>query len=93
MRYFAYAYSETEIPKRNGTTHKTVRIYRISENVPKLVADYTDTFVGEEQLVLETMERNRLLPKRAFVRSKFGSFEYSMRELYQHGIACIKRIS
>lgn len=91
MKHFIYTYSEAT---RRGTTEKLVRIYRIIRGVPKLVAQATDTFVSEYQLVMQTMEANKLLPKKAFERTKWNGYRYwHASELADSGIATIWRVS
>lgn len=94
MKHFIYTYSEKK-PNRDGHVQKSVRIYKVSRNIVTLVAEATDQYVSEFQLVLETMERSKLLPKRAFKRSEvFGGMiictPWAMREA---GIADIRRIT
>lgn len=94
MKHFIYTYSEKK-PNRDGHVQKSVRIYKVSRNIVTLVAEATDQFVSEFQLVLETMERSKLLPKKAFKRSDvFGGMiictPWAMREA---GIADIRRIT
>lgn len=94
MKHFIYTYQETK-PNRDGHIQKSVRIYKVVRNVATLVATASDQFVSEFQLVLETMEREKLLPKKAFKRSEvYGGMiictPWAMREA---GIADIRRIS
>lgn len=95
MRTFIYTYNEVERPKRNGHTYKTVRIFRIKRNKPVFVAEATDTFVDPFQLVLQTLEEKKALPRKAFARNPasnscvYGT-AWAMKEA---GIADIQRIS
>ena len=94
MLHFIYTYSETERPKRNGHTHKTVRIYRLVSGMPRLVAEGTDIYVGEFQLVMETREANKCLPKRAFERTASGGMKHCYpATLEDAGIASIYRVT
>lgn len=94
MLHFIYTYSETERPKRNGHTHKTVRIYRLVSGKPRLVAERTDTFVSEFQLVMEAMEENKCLPKRAFENNPMGGMRYCYASMLEDaGIASIYRVT
>lgn len=94
MLSFIYTYSEQQKPKRNGTTHKTVRIFRIKRNRVVFVAEGTDTYVSEFQLVMQVMEAYRLLPKKAFVRNPMGGWEYCNGWLLKEaGFANVERIA
>lgn len=93
MLHFIYTYAEHT--PRNGHTHKSVRIYRMVNGRPRLVAERTDTFVGEFQLVMEALEANRCLPKCAFERhGDSNSYRYSYASsLEDAGIAGIYRVT
>lgn len=67
MKSFVYIYSEHT--PRNGHTQKTVRVYQIKRGYPVPVATATDTFVDQFQLVMQALEAEKLLPRRAFERS------------------------
>lgn len=75
MKRYVYTYHERD-RKHLGTTHthKTVRVYRIGRTVRK-VAELTETYVSEWQLVLMTMELIRgkdAPPKALFARAPMG---------------------
>lgn len=97
MLSFIYTYSEVERPKRNGHTHKTVRVFRVKRNKVVLIAEGTDTYVSEFQLVLQTLEAHRLiagLPLRAYDRNPMGGWTYGTAwALKEAGIADIQRVS
>lgn len=91
MKHFIYTYHEK--PAR-GHTVKSVRIYRIKRGIPELVATGEDTYVSEFQLVMMTMQANRLLPAKAFEPNQFGGFKYSYSsQLEEAGIASVRRVS
>lgn len=91
MLYFIYTYSEKV---RAGHCYKTVRIYKIKKNLPVFMAESTDTFVDEFQLVMQTMELFKLLPAKAFERnpSTGGHKYYYKAALIEAGIAHITRV-
>lgn len=90
MKHFIYTYAE-KVSK--GHLTKSVRIYRIKSGIPTFVAEGTDTFVSEFQLVLGIMQTGKLLPRRAFASNNFGGYRYTSYELEEEGIATIRRIS
>lgn len=94
MLHFIYTFVVHKPPRDGSGIEKSVCIYRIKRGVPKLVASATDTFVDEMQLVLETMEKHKLLPKKAFARDdKYGNRQYYYSDqLEAAGIATIKRV-
>lgn len=91
MKSFIYTYHEKTA---KHATVKTVRIYRIVKGTPVFVAEGSDTFVSEFQLVLQTMKAGKLLPSRAFAtgpcHSPVYGHAYMLREA---GIANINRVS
>lgn len=94
MLHFIYTYSETERPKRNGHTYKTVTVFRIKRNRIVRVGTSTDTFVDEFQLVRMCLEENKALPKKAFERHPMGGWMFGNSwALKEAGIADIQRIS
>lgn len=93
MQSFVYSYSEEQRPKRNGHTYKTVRIYRLIRNTPRLVAERTETYVDKFQLVMMALEENKLVPAKAFERHDNGSMKYGYPDrLREAGIANINEI-
>lgn len=90
MKHFIYTYSEGKAPRDGSGIVKTVRIYRVKRNKPEFVAEGSDTFVSEFQLVMQVAEKAKLLPKKAFSRNKAnGCLIYgSSWSLDQAGIAC-----
>lgn len=74
MKYFIYTYSE-KIP-RTGACQKTVSIHRIIKNRPAFIAAMTDSYVSEFQLVLQCMEKAKVLPRAAFKRNQFGGYRF-----------------
>jgi hypothetical protein len=93
MIHFIYTYTKRDI-KHAGTwtCHKTVEIYKVTRNVPKRVARLTETFVSEFQLFMRCAEVNKLMPKKAFERTKCASFAHNAMELQTMGIATITRV-
>ena len=90
MKHFIYTYSEKF---RKDRTYKTVQVYRLIRNTPKLVASSTDTYVSEFQHVMQTMEAHKLLPRGAFERNQFGGFRYAYPNLLKEaGFANVNRI-
>jgi hypothetical protein len=68
MQNFTYTYKQGKAARDGSGVKKTVVIHEIINNVPHKVAERTDTFVDEFQLVLDAMEDAALLPPAAFVR-------------------------
>ena len=95
MKHFIYTYSESKPPRDGSGIVKTVRIYQVKRNKPELVAEGSDTFVSEFQLVMQTAEKAKLLPKKAFARNKSnGCLIYgSAWSLDQAEIACFTSVS
>ena len=95
MKHFIYTYSEKSYSRGGSAVEKTVRIYQVKRNKPEFVAEGRGFFVSEFQLVMETVEKARLLPKKAFTRHKAnGCLLYgSAWSLDQAGIACFTCIS
>lgn len=93
MLSFIYTYSSTYGRGNAARLHK-VTIYRVKNNQPFFVAEGYDTFVSEFQLVMETMEKHKLLPKKAFARSPVtnGMIYAWPSGLEQAGIARINRV-
>lgn len=93
MLHFVYTYSEKT--PRNGHTTKTVKIWRIIKNALVYIGSGSDQFVGEFQLVMETMERLKALPRKAFERhANTGSMKYGIAwALKEDGIADIARLN
>lgn len=94
MKHFIYTYNEKD-RRHNGVwrSHKTVRIFRVVRNEPTFVAEMTETYVSEFQLVMMCAEANKLLPKRAFERHPGGSYKYGQAYLLKEaGIASFTRI-
>lgn len=88
MIHFIYHYSEEQRPRRNGTTYKTVRLWRIKKNVPVYLGAHTETFVDQNQLVMITAERYKALPKKWFEsHPMLGGFSWSPWGLKEKGVA------
>lgn len=93
MKHFIYTYTEGKSPRDGSGIVKTVRIYRVKRNKPELVAEGSDTFVSEFQLVMQVAENNKLLPKKTFTRNQYGGNMYGNNwALEQAGIASFTRI-
>lgn len=92
MLYFIYTYAEKA---KGGTTHKTVRIYKIKKNLPVFMGEMTDTYVSEFQLVMMAMQEFKLLPAKAFEKNdNTGGFKYFYASgLREAGIAEVVRVS
>jgi hypothetical protein len=91
VKHFLYTYSERT--PRNGHTEKTVRIWRVLRNKPVHVATATDTFVDENQLVMETMEKHKLLPKAVFVRHKsINSYVNTLWQLNENRVVSVTKV-
>ena len=91
MKSFIYTYEER--PQCNGATRKTVRIYRVKRNVPVHVCVGSDTYVSEFQLVMQTLEANKLLPPAAFERGPSHGHKYCAAYLLEEaGFAHINRV-
>lgn len=91
MKHFIYTFRE-QTP-RNGHTIKTVRIYHVYRNIPKLVAQGSDTFVSEFQLVMMTLEDNEQLPPPAFVKGNGGGHMYHTADMLEDaGFAKITKV-
>lgn len=93
MKSFIYTFKEGRAPRDGSGIEKTVRIYRIKRGIPECVAGYTDTFMSEFQMVMVSMEHNRLLPKAAFERNQFGGYKYGVPgELRRAGFANVNSV-
>jgi len=89
MKTFAYQYEK--LWRRDHTMH-IVRIYRVKKNVPIFIAQEVDVFVDEGQLVMQALQKHKLLPKRAFARNENGSAKYYPHSLKEAGIAQIIKL-
>lgn len=94
MRHFIYTYSE-KAPRRDtgAGVEKTVIVYRVIRNRPQRVAKLTHCYVSEFQLLMMALEYAKALPRRAFARHQFGSYEYgNASALRDAGIADVHAI-
>lgn len=90
MLHFIYTYAEKV---KGGTTHKTVRIYKIKKNMPVFMGEMSETYVSEFQLVMMAMEAFKLMPARAFEKGPSGGHLYHYAAgLLEAGIAHITRV-
>lgn len=94
MKSFIYTVREGKTPRDGSGTKKSVTIYRVARNTPVCVAKYTDTFMGDFQMVMVALEHNKLLPKAAFAVHEFaGSYKYGLAHLLEAaGFARFTRI-
>lgn len=97
MRSFIYTYSESKAPRNGSGVKKTVSLYEIVNNEPRFVGQNTDRFVGEFQLVLDTLLqfKDQLeLDVRVFERSPIHScyVHKSSFSLEEAGLLKITRI-
>jgi hypothetical protein len=90
MRHFIYTYSEHT--PRNGHTVKTVRVWRIVRNAPRFVGEMSDTFVDQNQLVMQLLQTAGALPKHCFERRENGSSKHVPWSLKEAGIATITQL-
>lgn len=81
MKTFVFTYSEKT---RNGTTEKSVILYRVLLNKPVRIGSKTDTYTGAFQMVWELLKELKALPARAFElnhnNSPIHGNAWSMRE-------------
>lgn len=91
MKTFVFTYSERT--PRNGTTEKSVILYRIARNKPVRIGSKTDTYTSAFQLVWELLKELKALPASAFAlhhnNSPIHGNAWSMREA---GIADIHQL-
>lgn len=64
MKTFIFTYSEST--PRNGTTEKSVVLYRVIQNRPERIGSKTDTYTSAFQLVWELLKELKALPASAF---------------------------
>lgn len=94
MKKFIYTYSEGKAPRDGSGILKSCVIYKITRDDVVEVARGYDRFVSEFQLVLDTMEQGKLLPKKAFARNpeSNGRLFASAWALKQAGFASVTRV-
>ena len=93
MKSFIYTYHEGKPPRDGSGVKKHVCIYRVIRNTPVLVARGCDTFVSEFQLVMMTMEAEKLLPRKAFERNpNTAGYRHCRQSLKDNGIANISGV-
>lgn len=91
MKHFIYTYRET---KKGDSLYKTVRVYQVHRNIPKLICERSDTFVSETQLVLEALEDQQALSPAAFVKNDSGSMVHgNFWSMQNERFAVITRIN
>lgn len=95
MKRFVYTFHEGKPPRDGSGITYTCHIYEIKRNAVLRVATGSDTHVSEAQLVMETLEKHKLLPRKAFERSPIHNcmIHGNLWSLKEAGIACITRIS
>lgn len=95
MKRFIYTFSAGKPPRDGSPITYTVRIYQIKRKEVTLVAKGSDYGVSEAQLVMETLEKHKLLPKRAFVRNPIHNCMVygNLWSLKEAGIAEITGVS
>lgn len=69
MKHFIYIYREGRANPNGSPIIKTVRVYQIHRNVPKLICERSDHSVGEVQLVIEALEDVEALQPAAFAKN------------------------
>lgn len=95
MKRFIYTFHSGKPPRDGSGITYTCNIYEIKRKGVTLVAKGSDTYVGEAQLVMETLEKFKLLPKRAFIRSPIHNcmIHGNLWTLKEAGIAEITCVS
>lgn len=97
MRHFIYTYQESKPPKDGSGVKKTVSLYEIVNNIPYFVGQNTDRFVGEFQLVLDSLSlfnEKLTLPAAVFEKSATHKcyVHKSSRTLEEAGLLKVTRI-
>ena len=93
MKTIVYSYSEKV--RRNHPVEKTVRALWIKRNGTAVeLGSKTDTFVSEQQLIMEFLEKDTeaKLPRKAFAKNQYGGMQYSVWELREQKILNIVRV-
>lgn len=92
MKSFIYTYSEGNVPRDGSGRKKTVTVYQIVRNIPRLIGSTTDTFVDEQQLVMACLKEHGALARAVFTQDANEGRKHSPRSLLDKGIARIERI-
>jgi hypothetical protein len=95
MKRFIFTVSEGKAPRGGSGITYYCRIYQIKRNDVEFIGRGSGNHVGASQLVLETMEKLKLLPKKAFVRNPNtgGMVHASLWSMKNAGIADITLVS
>lgn len=90
MKSFIYTYTEqSKVPTDGSGRKKTVKIWQVVRNEPKLLGEVTDTFVNEHQLVFQALEQFKALPARFFAKDANNGRRYTVTALQEQGVARI----
>lgn len=95
MKTYLYTFSASPAPRNGSGAKKTVLVYEVRRNIPHLVAERTDTFVDEFQLVQDALEAAKCKPAAMYAKhpqTGCGRLYWSARALAEAGVAAVHRV-